>query len=218
MLTNLGTKVMEVGIPVEYIWIDLLTIPQEGDSIRRDKEVEKQASIFSKASQAIIWMNDIESWTRTEALLHWSCLHIVQAMGLVLDRRRKDALQSHLSVLSEKACHPIELCAGESLMLQNSNPWFSSLWTLQEAFLRPDMWLANKYGELLEISKHHPISLIDLVSTLDFDFCRRVASRRQVTSYSKSHNETFQKFWPIMVKGCFTNRYPTYGESSRMYS
>jgi hypothetical protein len=30
-------------------------------------------------------------------------------------------------------------------------PWFSSLWTLQEVCLRPDMWICNKSLELLTV-------------------------------------------------------------------
>ena len=43
------------------------------------------------------------------------------------------------------------------------NSWFTSLWTLQELCLRPDMWLSNASWDLLAVSKFAPIRLQELV-------------------------------------------------------
>src|SRR5262249_42712768 len=44
------------------------------------------------------------------------------------------------------------------------NPWFTSLWTLQEVCLRPDMWLCNSKWEFLAIDENTPVALNDLVA------------------------------------------------------
>ena len=53
-------------------------------------------------------------------------------------------------------------------MLKKSNPWFTSLWTLQEAYLRPDMLLASKDWKLLGVSQHYPVNLLDFISIVMF--------------------------------------------------
>jgi hypothetical protein len=50
--------------------------------------------------------------------------------------------------------------------------WFSSLWTLQEAFLRPDMILVNRNWEILTIDGHLPIPL-DAMVFLSTHFVQR---------------------------------------------
>lgn len=42
--------------------------------------------------------------------------------------------------------------------------WFSSLWTLQEICLRPDMWLVNRDWELLTVGNGVPVSFDTLVA------------------------------------------------------
>lgn len=176
MLENLRSTTTSLGMPVEYVWLDLLTIPQRGNQELLNQEIAKQATIFALAAHGFVWLNDVESWDRTEALLLWISVMIVKEIILSTKTETEVNIDPHLSLLAEKAFHPVELCDAQSLqsrespvsgeisMLQKSNPWFTSLWTLQEAYLRTDMFLANKDWKLLGVSEHHPVTLLDLVS------------------------------------------------------
>ena len=46
------------------------------------------------------------------------------------------------------------------------NRWFSSLWTLQEICLRPDMRLCNKNWEVLAVGEHEQlhVGMDDLIA------------------------------------------------------
>lgn len=54
--------------------------------------------------------------------------------------------------------------ATEFCTRDGTNAWFTSLWTLQEACLRPDMLICNEQWEVLTVTAGVPLSLSDIVA------------------------------------------------------
>ena len=164
---NLPTILRKLGC--QYVWLDLLTIPQEESSptmLQRQKiEISRQALIFQNADKSIAWLNDIKSWNGITISLEWLCLKFLRHQS-----EENELLDSILEVTSKKANSHIELCNKpkfETVVPRRSpNPWFTSLWTLQEACLRPDMWLCNEEWEFILLWNCIPVTLCDIVALL----------------------------------------------------
>jgi hypothetical protein len=60
-----------------YIWFDLVCIPQD-DSLRKQKEIAKQAKIFASAEKAAIWFNTVNSWEGLQATVDWLSLEYLK--------------------------------------------------------------------------------------------------------------------------------------------
>ena len=85
-------------IPTDYVWFDLVCIPQtrDGELGRRAKlEVSRQAAIFTGSSYCLAWMNYIDSWEAENHTVNWlsfQYLYLSTAPGLY--DVRKDDLDS----------------------------------------------------------------------------------------------------------------------------
>jgi Heterokaryon incompatibility protein (HET) len=152
-----------------YIWIDLFCIPQTGSDpvfikIASD-EIARQAAIFHGAAGGAIWLNDISTWEGLQSTIEWLALKFF--IGSVPSQHE---LKAYLDVAFEAADVPTGLYdayeAGGDPSTAGADPvgWFSSLWTLQEAFLRPDMWLFNRNWKALSVGDRTPVPLDALVA------------------------------------------------------
>ncbi|KIW63922.1 hypothetical protein PV04_08886 [Phialophora macrospora] len=99
------------GVPrrVEFVWLDIACIDQRDGSLKAASEMGRQAGIFRGASFVFAWL---------------STLSIRQLNHIF--RARNDFWR------------PNPEAALDALSKLTSDPWFSSLWTLQEAYLRTD--------------------------------------------------------------------------------
>ncbi|KAH6669184.1 hypothetical protein F5X68DRAFT_52018 [Plectosphaerella plurivora] len=139
-----------------YIWLDLFCIPQDrGD--RSKEEIANQASIFKGSHHCIAWLHDITSWHGTVAALNWLGLKHTQMTSKTLP----DDMEARVSAAAAAATAPAELWEREKWAHVNNNgdvytaygepcSWFSSLWTLQELTLCPDMELYSRGWQRLE--------------------------------------------------------------------
>ena len=159
--------------PGTYIWLDLFCIPQDHSALSLS-EISRQADIFGNATMAIAWLNDIYHWNGLRETIRWLSefclenhtnmndnLHIPpdlddQTTGLVLEN-------NPLSNLSNTA-----------------TSWFTSLWTLQEACLRPDMVLCTRDFEFLTVGHNTVVTLESLAALLNY----------AIGDYDKSPYET----------------------------
>ena len=129
------TRVLEqVRTKDEYIWIDIACIDQKREK-EKMQEVGRQASIFKIARQAYVWLNKYEP-----EILHNHMQSLFRcsynfAQGSI------DALQA-----------AEEMIGSISNVLQD--PWFSSLWTLQESVLQRHAIILDKRGE--PVTTHGP--------------------------------------------------------------
>lgn len=138
-----------------YVWFDLLCIPQDHSALGA-KEISRQAQIFQGARYAIAWLNDVESLHGLGYAMGWQVLHLLQPPNEDSEPRLESVSERMWELMSDK---PSGLLSGYNrdgltattknggirpLVHGTLNPWFTSLWTLQEVALRPDMWLCAK--------------------------------------------------------------------------
>lgn len=122
---------------VSYVWIDVACIDQEDERIKA-VEIGRQAAIFKKANRPYVWLNRLEE------------IEIRACDRFLLDSSDK------LSILSDR--NDFESVFDECWTEQYVNvlqtllrdPWFTSLWTLQEMFLRADAIILCKNSEPIE--------------------------------------------------------------------
>ncbi|KAF2726904.1 hypothetical protein EJ04DRAFT_557715 [Polyplosphaeria fusca] len=143
-----------VPVPTPYIWFDLVCIPQD-HSERADIEIAKQASIFRQATHAIIWLNQIDEWTGLRHAVDWMCQRYLASFGPL------------------EACTPdpptglfndYDLHGTTTDEDMEASGWFTSLWTLQEICLRPDMWLCSRDWQLFTVGNHMPVPFNTIVA------------------------------------------------------
>ena len=148
-VANLADLVNTPVFQTRYIWLDLLCIPQseaeESLLVVRDAEIARQTEIFRGAYRAYAWLNDVESWQGLTHACHWISLSYLihtgtnrTAAGIMMEEVAEHAMKSTQLVSnwdysSRPAPHDLVPIG-----------WFSSLWTLQEICIRPDMVLLNK--------------------------------------------------------------------------
>lgn len=164
----------------KYLWMDLLCIPQNPTDERLAKisllEIARQAIIFKRATTAVAWINDVETWAGTEAAISFIGLQWLKTSTYTLDKL--ESIDSALLAAADKASRPCELLAeashpGEPRLFPG---WLSSLWTLQETIMRPDMYLLDRHWEPLKVGRGLPISLVGLVALTGDDI--QASSRR----------------------------------------
>ncbi|KAK1242815.1 hypothetical protein MKX08_005627 [Trichoderma sp. CBMAI-0020] len=113
-----------------------------------------------RAKKCIAWLNDVETWDGTGAAMDY----------LGMKYLRTSATDPELAVSDKRLKSSIDTAAGQSLELMKANDepstWFSSLWTLQEAALCPDLQLCTRSMEVLLDKTGTPISLSTLMAIL----------------------------------------------------
>jgi hypothetical protein len=138
-----------------------LCIPQhcedDPDSQKiKDQEIDKQGEIFKNAEFAAVWMNNIDNWEGLKVAVLWFAAKFMQLSRS--QRNESEQSERETAVLGD-LLQNFETQANEiqSGLLQNYVysghqsfqsadlcGWFSSLWTLQEVCLRPDMLLFDR--------------------------------------------------------------------------
>ncbi|KAL4908408.1 hypothetical protein BDW74DRAFT_166118 [Aspergillus multicolor] len=122
-------------------------------------DVRQIPRMLLEVGTAVVWMSDVPSWERTEAALLW--------LGLKLIREKSTDLYPKLASLP---CELAQVSTGadedEDEEPEEAPPgWFTSLWTLQELMMRPDMiildraWRPLLFGSALAITVKNLIVL-----------------------------------------------------------
>ncbi|KAF2252735.1 hypothetical protein BU26DRAFT_600990 [Trematosphaeria pertusa] len=145
----------EVPTSTRYVWFDLVCIPQDG-SPKANEEIARQAAIFNNAEHAIIWLNRVYTWKGLEKAVEYMCMVFLHADPL-----------DYLSTDNEATglFEEYRFEGGIKREDVTTDGWFSSLWTLQEICLRPDMWLCNAKWEIFSVADHTvPIAMDTIVA------------------------------------------------------
>ncbi|KAK8051731.1 hypothetical protein PG993_003116 [Apiospora rasikravindrae] len=136
---------------VEFLWLDVACIDQ-GHAKTKIAEINRQAVIFRNARTSCVWMNhlthdQLRKVQRFSRELQFPTniqgASISHAFQIWVDRwfgRLQEICQLLL---------PAKMDSGKGARI--SAPWFSSLWTLQEAYLRPNACVLP--GNCLEIAQ-----------------------------------------------------------------
>lgn len=132
-----------------HVWLDVGCIDQEDGRIKAS-EIGKQAAIFRRARKAYIWL----SHSKRNILEPY----IMEALCRDATEPEKGPFRAWLS----------HVYKGVQKLF--SDPWFSSLWTLQEGYLRRDAILLFDDASWLDVPKFKsysahggPCTLLDIV-------------------------------------------------------
>lgn len=181
-VSELPSLLQNANLPDEFVWFDLLCIPQCGYQEQiMNEEIAKQAAIFGGSTYTAAWLNDIETWDGTLHALLWLSgryfLDTSWGPGFRFGEQVPDVLIPPLrnSPVDGMNLGEIEQNANrraQVLQLDGEEasipPWFTSLWTLQEYCLRPDMIVLDKHWRPLTMPKGPYIYLDDLVAFMHF--------------------------------------------------
>ncbi|KAF2246492.1 hypothetical protein BU26DRAFT_47158 [Trematosphaeria pertusa] len=128
---SLERVIKRIGEDVDFAWVDIACIDQEDEAIKMD-EVRNQVAIFANAHRVYVWLSRIT----TESLR--GILNDIFLCETHLQSQDEQALgKSVLKALSD---------LNEYLSILLKDPWFSSLWTLQEGTLRSDALILSREG------------------------------------------------------------------------
>lgn len=118
-----------ISLGTEWAWIDVACIDQEDDEVKMS-EIGRQAAIFRKAKYAYVWLS------------HISVQPCFNAMAVI----EEVGLRFGLDVHADVARLPL---LEDAFGLILSDPWFSSLWTLQELMMRNEAMILSLEGNLI---------------------------------------------------------------------
>lgn len=177
-VTDLPRILKRAGFPEDYVWLDLLCIPQDTSDERLaricQEELARQATIFMHASTSIAWLNDVSSWHDTELTISWIGLNYLRAshsnIGSDNHDRTPEEITTALNTLElsmPTSCGLLTYAVSESGYIETRVPgWFSSLWTLQESMMRPDMLFVNDKWEPLCVGEDNLVTVASMISLI----------------------------------------------------
>ncbi len=145
---------------LEYSWLDVACIDQD-DRGAKMAEIGKQAGIFEKAEDSYVWLHAMSKSVVEE---------VTSTLMRCAARLGGEQTKSHpllLDILinwddrsvSDYMEPPLPLCLSDeswaapvrtSIQCILDDPWFTSLWTLQESTIAAHSWLLCREGQKLE--------------------------------------------------------------------
>lgn len=175
MTANVDTGSSRPEPNIEFVWLDIACIDQRRMEPRSTAEIGRQAAIFRGARRVFAWLTTIPDEDLSHAFQDLQM--ISQGMEMLVSGGSEDALSDD------------KMKRGyECLVSIVKDPWFSSLWTLQEAFLRTDAWLMGQRGHVA--STHYKVQLRHLLRCCDIynhDILRNILR-------SKSLHDSYHRF------------------------
>lgn len=167
--------VPETRDAVEFVWVDIACIDQRFNTTSM-LEIGRQAQIFSRAECVYIWL----SRTSTEILRQLWQEYNAMNKDLYKAYRQAYVPGSHFKArLDEAWLHG----AVETIETLTHDPWFGSLWTLQEAFICRRAVYLSRDGDVAQGEAHvrddNIFTLRTTVLTIAaiFDIARKEAER-----------------------------------------
>ncbi|KAH6997398.1 hypothetical protein EDB80DRAFT_727763 [Ilyonectria destructans] len=121
-----------ISASVEFLWLDVACIDQRGTEPRSAAEIGRQAAIFKGAQNVFAWLSTMPITDLERILASLDTLSdVVRIVPFgttpAASSQQLTTIHDHLSQLFK-------------------DHWFSSLWTLQETFLRQDVVLLSQEG------------------------------------------------------------------------
>lgn len=126
-----------------YVWVDIACIDQECLPVKMD-EIGKQGDIFRRAVKTYIWLTQHDT-ASLQLLLNTLKAFAYKIEALGRDSSNFEPNQEEVLLILEKGLDEVYVAIRTLL----SDPWFSSLWTLQEAYLRDDALLLSHTGDTM---------------------------------------------------------------------
>lgn len=153
----------------EYVWIDIACIDQNPNSLDTALEIGRQAKIFAGALRSYVWLSRTHYDTLTRTLTN--------------GRDEEDFSRQADNNLRDRVLDLDDIPGVEFIQYLASDPWFTSLWTLQEAFLCPEAMIMTKDArESLRMWNDHPsearLNVQQIVMLFQFTFTSTVTETR----------------------------------------
>lgn len=188
----------KMGQDYDFAWIDAVCIDQENYDVKMD-EIGKQVGIFANASEVYVWL-----WSLPSARLQDVYDNIMHC-GASLEKGRGTFRQSPQMASSsatyddtapynahqedgdalDRIPHAILSSLEVSINTLLGDPWFSSLWTLQEGMLRKDAIFLSQDAECV----HHRVGLANPEAEM-FTLARTFSTiRTALESYDRRSTE-----------------------------
>lgn len=150
----------QITVGTDWAWVDIACIDQENVTVKMD-EIGRQAAIFRKASFAYVWLSRIPLQPCFEAMILLDEVHVEEDLGLTENDRRLEILEGAFRTIL-------------------SDPWFSSLWTLQEIMMRNDAMVLSSEGHIVTYCEHY----VQVNAAGEFNFPKAETSNHPM-SFSK---------------------------------
>lgn len=125
-----------VSPPCQFVWLDIACIDQRYNKITL-AEIGRQARIFQHAEHVYVWLSRTSN-QRLEALINE-----LQGGTIALEIEPYMKSQTKLQTSETERLLDQILCGLAGLL---EDPWFASLWTLQEAYLCPKAVILSREG------------------------------------------------------------------------
>ncbi|KAK8051739.1 hypothetical protein PG993_003124 [Apiospora rasikravindrae] len=135
----------------DWLWIDVACIDQKDEKVR-DDEIGRQAAIFNNAAASYIWLHSMP-FDKLQRLVNLLFEAKARADDCLVARSAKSYYDSEDDQQFPQSPGEQESCidsrdwldkVSETISILEADPWFSSLWTLQEAYLRQDSIILSK--------------------------------------------------------------------------
>lgn len=133
----------------DFVWIDVACIDQEQADVKA-YQIDQQIGIFNGANEAFVWLSGSE----TEKLQLYlddffaGAFELYDAVHAPADASPPTAAENErVFACSEK----LRAC----LQALFQDPWFSSLWTLQESVLRRDALILSSSAKSIDLGLDH---------------------------------------------------------------
>jgi hypothetical protein len=174
-VATLPAMIENAVFPEAYVWIDLFCIPQDRNDPEQQRicrtELIRQAHIFRNAETAVAWLFDVEDWGPTAAALAYLAIEFHNG---TTNEEHTESMPLYNMILQAAGDHANRRCGlleGDVYVEGYDDDddaavisWLSSLWTLQEALMRPDMLLLNRNWEPLVV--WHVTITLDTIACL----------------------------------------------------
>ncbi|KAG8531428.1 uncharacterized protein KY384_003057 [Bacidia gigantensis] len=122
---------------IHFVWIDIACIDQENEALKAT-EIGRQAAIFKNATHAYIWLSHLDDNEMQQCDTTLFDTNMILSPHFEGNGTEPEDLESWNASFRE---------VSETLY---RDPWFTSLWTLQEMFLRPDAEILTQDANLIE--------------------------------------------------------------------
>lgn len=137
---------------VEWAWVDIACIDQE-DEIMNAEEVGHQVAIFDKAVKVHVWLCETTQESLTKAFCDMNEGQLESITFSTFSTLENQLMPSYMT-WEDVHHNGIRMTAlretvdriSSGLQTVLNDPWFSSLWTLQEAVLRNDAVILSAEG------------------------------------------------------------------------
>ena len=151
--------------------MDLLCIPQERTALAL-KEISRQGLIFRRADSVVAWVNDLSGWESLRNAIEWLSLFYLYSRAKIkfcYPQIRPFTPEDHWELRVNSFTNAASFMSTFKPFLSgNVSPWLTSLWTLQEACLRPDMSFCSATWEPLLVGRDTLVTLDTMIVLASF--------------------------------------------------